>query len=67
MWSVESGFKIDEEVMCVDLLIPCLLQDLAQRKDLVYGGFAMSEITLIRTNQFVDKWFQSLTQNAMQS
>ena len=26
MWSVDSGFKIDEEVKCVDLLIPCLLQ-----------------------------------------
>ena len=24
MWSVESGFKIDEAVKCVDLLIPCL-------------------------------------------
>ena len=31
------------------------------RKDLVYGGFARSENTLIRTNQFVDEWFQSLT------
>ena len=34
------------------------------RTDLVYGGFVRSEITLIRTNQFVDEWFQSLTQYA---
>ena len=54
MWSVESGRKIDEEVKCVDLLIPCLLQELVWRKDLVYGGFAWSETTLIRTNQFVN-------------
>ena len=38
MWSIESGLKLDEEVKCVDLLMPCLLQDLlAWRKDLVYG------------------------------
>ena len=29
--------------------------------------FARSETTLIRTNQFVDEWFQSLTQNARQN
>ena len=67
MWGVESGFKIDKDVKCVDLLIPCLLQQLAQRKDLVYGGFARFETTMIRTNQFVDGWFQSLTQNARQA
>ena len=53
MWSVESGSKIDEEVICVDLLFLCLFQDLAKRRDLVYGGIARSETTLIRTNQFV--------------
>ena len=30
------------------------------------GQISKSEITLIRTNQFVDEWFQSLTQNARQ-
>ena len=35
-----------------------------KKKDVVYGGFARSETTLIRNNQFVDEWFQSLTQYA---
>ena len=35
--------------------------DLAYRKDLVYGGFARSETTLIGTNEFVVECFKSLT------
>ena len=35
MWSVESGFKMDEEMKCAES---------------VYGEFARSETTLIRTS-----------------
>ena len=33
---------------------------------MVCGEFARSETTLIRTNQFVDEWFQSLRQYGSQ-
>ena len=64
MWGIENGIKIDEEVMCFDLHFLCLLHGLAQCKYLVFCGFAKFETSLIRSNQFVDEWFYSLTQYA---
>ena len=50
MWGVESWFKMDEEVKCVDLL------DLASRKDLVYCGFVRSKTSLERLIYWKNFW-----------
>ena len=63
-WTVEGGFVIDKKMVCVDLFLKGLFQDLSERKDLVDGGLSRSEATLIRSNQLVDDGLQSFTQFA---
>ena len=50
---------------CVSIYFYCVFSK-TWRKDLVYDWFARSETALIRTNQFVDEWFQPFTLNAWQ-